>query len=485
MTFWRLFDKNIAKIAPVAFIVLTLVFSFLRIPFYDEAHAYIISQFDLSEIFYLTRIEGHPILWYLILKPFNNINFYPYSLTLINWVFSSVMIFVFWKKAPFNNLIKFLLTFSYPFFQYFGVISRPYTLAVLVIFLITSFYKDSLKKPILYSILLVLCANISVVSLFISGAFFLLFLYEIYKTKCLSKKQLIDVCLVFFIGFILFISQFLFVEAPKMQTDNAHLIFLKNLLSYTIAPFLGIQSKNINQILLQFVSAFSVFYFSYILFKKSKKAFFITYCSIIPMIIMFLFIYVGNFWHYYFILIAFLCGFWIDWDKFKNDKILNCLLIGLILLNMSSYSLTKNGKNETNQPIFYKKAYEIISKNPKYKNSKLFCFNYYSYLAPGLLVYLKKDNIFFFDNHNNNLLSFEFVKNLQNVDYKTIEPSEFIKYLDKNKDNYLFATSNKIADYNNFSFGDDKYKINLNLVEYHPELYLLIYKITYSEINKS
>ena len=133
-------DVFLEKYIPFLFIALTLLLSLLRTPFYDETHAFVISQLNLSEIFYLSRIEGHPIFWYLILKPFSNLNFYPYSMMLINWVFASIMIFVFWKKAPFNNWIKLLLAFSYPFFQYFAVVSRPYALGVLAIFLLSIFY---------------------------------------------------------------------------------------------------------------------------------------------------------------------------------------------------------------------------------------------------------------------------------------------------------------------------------------------------------
>ena len=109
-----LLNKKISKIAPIAFTVLTLFYSILRVPFFDEAYAYLISNLSIGEIFQLTRIEGHPMVWYLILKltTINN-NFYPYNILLTNWVISSILIVFFWKKAPFNNTIKFLITFSY------------------------------------------------------------------------------------------------------------------------------------------------------------------------------------------------------------------------------------------------------------------------------------------------------------------------------------------------------------------------------------
>ena len=345
-------DVFLEKYIPFLFIALTLLLSLLRTPFYDETHAFVISQLNLSEIFYLSRIEGHPIFWYLLLKPFSNLNFYPYSMMLINWVFASIMIFVFWKKAPFNNWIKLLLTFSYPFFQYFAVVSRPYALGVLAIFLLSIFYEKSLKRPILYSLLLIFCANISVITFFVAFGFGILFLYECYKNKLLFSKKTLLMWIIFAFGILLLACQFLFLETPKMQSANAHSLFLKHFVYFVCLPFSDLENKNLNQILLQLTTSVSFFYFIFLFFKKAKSSLFLMIFSCIPMIIMFLTIYIGDFWHYYFIFIAFICALWINWDKFKNEKIANILLVLLIFFNMTSYSITQNGKNQTNQPIF-------------------------------------------------------------------------------------------------------------------------------------
>lgn len=471
-------NKYFELYSPIAFIFLTLLVVFLRIPFYDETHALIISQLNLSEIFQLSRIEGHPILWYLILKPFSSLNLYPYSMALINWVFASLMVVLFWKKAPFNNYIKFLLTFSYPFFQYFGMVSRPYTLGVLIIFLLCSFYKDSTKKPIIYSSLLVLCANISVITAFIAFGFGVLFLFEVFKNK-ISKKDLTAISLIFITGFLLLCSQFLFLETPKMQPAESHTMFLKHLSYFIFAPFADFKNKNLNQVALQLVSSISFFYFSFLFFKAAKKSFFLFFLSVIPMILLFALIYIGDFWHYYLIFIVFISALWINWDKLKNNKIANILVVLLVLLNMTSYSITQNGKNRINQPIFYKKTLDIVLNSKDYKDSKLFCFNHYSHLAPGLLLYLKKEGISLYDNHNNDRTSFSAIRNIQNMEYKALRLDEFLKYLSKDKNNYLLATSNKTVDYQNFSYSEGNKTIYFDLVEKHPEIYLLIYKIRY------
>ena len=91
MDYIKIFDKLLSKIAPLSFIVFTFFYSVLRIPFFDEAYAYIISNLKVSEILYLARIEGHPVLWYFLLK-ITDFNIYPYSMLILNWLIFSCAI---------------------------------------------------------------------------------------------------------------------------------------------------------------------------------------------------------------------------------------------------------------------------------------------------------------------------------------------------------------------------------------------------------
>ena len=64
----NMLNKYLQKYALLIFALITLILIFTREPFFDEIHAYDIAYLKLNEIFYLTRIEGHPVLWYLFLK---------------------------------------------------------------------------------------------------------------------------------------------------------------------------------------------------------------------------------------------------------------------------------------------------------------------------------------------------------------------------------------------------------------------------------
>ena len=180
--FLKLFNNLLGKYSCVLFIVLTFFYAILRTPFYDEAYSYMVSQLSIGEIFHLIPIEGHPFVWYLLLKIFcSNLSLYPYPMLLLSWFIFSVFIWVFWKKAPFNNLIKFLITFSYLFLNYYAVFARPYGLSILMLALLAIFYKNCEKMPYLYVLMILICFNVCSVSMIGAGAFFCLFLYKLFK----------------------------------------------------------------------------------------------------------------------------------------------------------------------------------------------------------------------------------------------------------------------------------------------------------------
>ena len=74
-------------LAILIFALFTLFIALIKVPFWDETHAFDIACLKISEIFQLAKVEGHTVFWYLILKPFTNFQLYPYSMIFINWFF--------------------------------------------------------------------------------------------------------------------------------------------------------------------------------------------------------------------------------------------------------------------------------------------------------------------------------------------------------------------------------------------------------------
>jgi len=64
----KLFNKKTNIFIPIILIIICFFMTINRIPFYDEARAFVFSSFSINELWQITRIEGHPLAWYFILK---------------------------------------------------------------------------------------------------------------------------------------------------------------------------------------------------------------------------------------------------------------------------------------------------------------------------------------------------------------------------------------------------------------------------------
>ena len=159
---------------------ITLIRVLLRSPWFDEAHAWLIAQeLDLFEIIKLMKIEGHTFLWYLVQMPFAKTNFmYPYSMLLLNWLFCFIAILILWLKAPFNNWVKFFISFSFPFLGMYSVVARCYAIGIMFLFALTAMEKSKLKHPNWYSLLLILCANTSIMAAAGATVFGIMFVFN-------------------------------------------------------------------------------------------------------------------------------------------------------------------------------------------------------------------------------------------------------------------------------------------------------------------
>ncbi len=487
----KTFNKLLPKIAPICFIVITFFCTIFRIPFFDEAYAYTISNLPILDILHLTRIEGHPILWYLLLKLFD-FDLYPYTMLILNWIIASLLIIFFWKKAPFNNLIKFLITFSYPFLHYFGIYARPYGLTILAIFLLCNFYSSQLKRPVLFSFLIILCANTTVMGMFGSFSFLCLFVYNIFKNfKKIEKKSLILTGLILFFGLLFFILQFYNTQKPALRPIETINEFIQNISHFIYKPI----GKNIFQTIFYVFSCILFYTTPFVLLKKDKKT--LAFLCIIYSSMTFLFvkIYIGAIWHYYFYFIYLIAAFWISWDKLSKIKYLNIIFTVFLCSALIPFSFYEKGYDEILNTSSYPFMLNKILNNQEYKNSKLFCLDWFSPFSAGLLPYFKKNNITIYDANGYDRTS---VKSLELTPKYYSTPffgENFIKHLDKTKNNYLITQNyffnqgfiaKKINFINNkkqngFIYETENTKIYFELKEYYPEIPFSIYKINYKQ----
>lgn len=301
--------------------VITLLRLFTHQPWSDEAWAWILTkEFHFGNILETIHVEGHFFVWYLMLLPFAKLNIaYPYSMLIINWLCCFGAIIVLWKYSNFNNFLKFIICLSFPFLSYYPIVARCYSVGILLLFLLCALYKDKLKHPVIYSILIFFCANTSVMALI--GAFFfgLIFAYELIKEKK-PKDLKICSCIGAFTILVLLV-QIIGVSKSTLNPDKIVGLDLQNLLT----PF--IFSEWINAILLL---VFGVIFFK-ALYKDKRSLIFLagTYSLLLYIFNCW---YLGDFWHYYFFYFYLIIACWIflyneNIDIKSKKNVIICLTI--------------------------------------------------------------------------------------------------------------------------------------------------------------
>lgn len=354
---------------------------FNHTPWYDEAHAWNIAQgLNFIEILDFMHIEGHTFLWYLCLMPFAKLNIgYPYSMLLINWLFCFTAILILWFKAPFPNWLKFLIAFSFPFLQYYPIVARCYSIGIMFLFLVAMYEKVKLKRPNLYAFLLVMLANTSVVALFGATILGALFLFELIKNKIKNSSPY----LILIIGSGLILYQ----QGNNLKYANVSGFDVPATALSMILEGLKVLYKTnfILVLILVFIIILSVFYLKNKVFPTLLV--FTTLC----MVLMFIFIYKGFFWHKFFIYFYFITSLWILFNKFNNLKLkfipitlLTIVSIMFIFWRPSSFMYNKVYLNNSGAIA------NFILKHSSLKTANLVAAGYY---ANTVGPYLRKENV--------------------------------------------------------------------------------------------
>lgn len=188
------FSKEHGKCDVITLIIYLLgvcTISFFHEPWFDEAQAWAIARSGtIKEIlFEIPHYEGHPPLWHLILVPFAKLGApYELSLAVVNIFFMTLAVAVLLFKSPFPKLIRCLLPFNFFLFYQYGVVSRPYCILVLAMFLAALCYKNRNEYPVKYLLSLALMCAVHSYGIIIAGCLCIVWLIEIFTEYKKSGK---------------------------------------------------------------------------------------------------------------------------------------------------------------------------------------------------------------------------------------------------------------------------------------------------------
>jgi hypothetical protein len=126
--------RSVAVFVTVAAFQLVLVTT--HVHWRDELQALLLAQesSSLADLFANLRYEGHPALWYLVLRAASLLEGSPAVLTAVQAVIALAALSLLWRFAPFPLWMKAAGGASYFLMYEYGTIARSYGLGVVLVF---------------------------------------------------------------------------------------------------------------------------------------------------------------------------------------------------------------------------------------------------------------------------------------------------------------------------------------------------------------
>jgi hypothetical protein len=151
----------------IALACLQLFLALTHVPWRDELQALLIADHSTSfaDLIHNLHYEGHPALWYLVLRAASLFSASPQLLPVLQAAIALTTLMVIWRASPFCVQTKLLIGSSYFILVEYGVVTTGYSLGCLVFFLFLAH-----RRGLFGWVLLALMANVAFHFLLLSAA---------------------------------------------------------------------------------------------------------------------------------------------------------------------------------------------------------------------------------------------------------------------------------------------------------------------------
>ena len=367
-------DKIFNIVVILIFVLVSVMLGLHHEAWADEAQSWLLAR-DASIYQLLTvycHAEGHPILWYLVLKPFIYLGL-PYSkIFIVSLIINTIGVILFLFKSKFNKIIKILFIFSYFILYQYNIIARSYCLIFLLLVLLAILWEDRHKHLLLFSIIIILMINTEVYLYLFAGSIFLIWILEWYKNKYDNKINHIITFIILFISFLLVI---LYVYPYSTNAFNAYnrTFNLSYCFFYPYLILTGFDKIKSIYILFGFITSLIILILHVIRLKKDKINAIRMLIIFGPMLCFYIFKYFSG-WHLGIVFIEYVFYLWIydlHDDKFFKKFLLFSLIMQLPWTLCSLYNDIKYQYSGSYE------AYKFIDKYDVY-DKKIYGVNFYS-----------------------------------------------------------------------------------------------------------
>lgn len=130
----------------------------------DEVQAWLLARdTSLAGLFQALHYEGHPSLWYLILRVLTPLSADVRTIQIVSVCFGAATVYLFALRAPLTRFVRVLFAFGYFVAYGYTVVARSYSLEMFLMVLVCIFVTGtgSRRSRVLLGIVLLLLANTS------------------------------------------------------------------------------------------------------------------------------------------------------------------------------------------------------------------------------------------------------------------------------------------------------------------------------------
>ena len=421
------------------YIVVTVILMLNHEMWRDETQPWcLIRDCNFAEFFKILRIEGHPILWYLILFPLIKMGAGVISMQITGLVLSIAAVIYLLFKSPFKNLTKFFIIMSSAMLYFYPIVVRNFALIPIILFIMADIYPKRKEHPYWYSFMLILLSNTHFLTLCFCFINMLIFSAELIL-KSIKEKNYKDIFPIFPL-LLNALYLYLFYHSALTESQSYYTY------SHNTQPFFtAVQNFALMFFQYPFINpAINIILF-YSIFTAVFVRLFIVNKQIFSIL---LFSFSAHFYIYYkvwfngivvqkaYLLMFLLLFCYLISVKIKKDNILNALIIIIFVIN-SIFSIY-NVKFELQYNYSCaKETADYIKQN--LNNENVFCTVGYPYLFTSISAYLPDKKLFSInENKYTSYYDFSRIKKLNNnkvpdctyyIVQKTIKPAQGFEFL--------------------------------------------------------
>jgi hypothetical protein len=168
----RLFSPWWAYAVLAVYVVLVGVLVAHHEPWFDEAQAWLLARDTGPRSLFMRalRYEGSPGLWHALLMLLAKAGAPYHALNILSALLGCLAAYLFVRYSPFPWPIKIIFPFAYFVFYQYVVVARSYALLAPLLFSVAVVYPRRFERVYLFTLLLVLIANVSLHGTLIAAA---------------------------------------------------------------------------------------------------------------------------------------------------------------------------------------------------------------------------------------------------------------------------------------------------------------------------